>query len=358
MNKRIYLFIQIVTLFAFSFFLIGCEDNNSVIAPTIRPVKTLLIEVEASNARRSFPGRAQAVQEIDLSFKIGGRLIERPINVGDLVKKDQVIARLDSREFEARLRSARAEAQRDEQNYRRAQQLTRGGHISKADFELLKTKAAIAKANVDLAEKTLADSVIKAPFSGRIASISVKNHQTVTANQPIARLLDTSHIEMVVQVPETLISVIPHLTEITVQFDAFSHVRIPAVIKEISNEASTDTRTFPVTLSMDQPANVKILPGMAGSATGTIVSSDNADGSLITLPVAAVFSPGQDKNSYVWIVDKNTKKVHQQQVSIGELTATGIAITSGLKANDLVVIAGVHSLREGDVVTLLNQSGE
>lgn len=356
MTKRISLFIQTLALVVLSSLLIACEDRESKVNPAARPVKTIRISVETHSTRRSFPGRAQAVQEVDLSFKVGGRLIERPIKVGDLVKQGQIIARLDSREFEARLKSARAEAARDQQNFRRAQQLTQGGHISKADFELLKTKATVAKANVDLAEKTLADAVIKAPFAGRIASISVKNHQTVTANQPIARLLDTSHIEMVIQVPETIISAIPQVTDITVQFDAFPNVLIPAQIKEISNEASTETRTFPVTLTMDQPDNIKILPGMAGNATGTMVTPDKT--SLITLPESAVFSLGSEKNSYVWIVDKSTQKVHQQQVIIGELTATGISIIGGLKTDDLVVIAGVHSLREGDAVTLLNHQGE
>lgn len=356
MKKRISLFIQTLALVVLSSLLIACEDGESKITPAARPVKTIRINVETNSTRRSFPGRAQAVQEIDLSFKVSGRLIERPIKVGDLVKQGQIIARLDSREFEARLKSARAEAARDQQNFRRAQQLTQGGHISKADFELLKTKATVAKANVDLAEKTLADAVIKAPFAGRIASISVKNHQTVTANQPIARLLDTSHIEMVIQVPETIISAIPHVMDITVQFDAFPNVLIPAQIKEISNEASTETRTFPVTLTMDQPDNIKILPGMAGNATGTMVTPDKT--SLITLPESAVFSIGSEKNSYVWIVDKSTQKVHQQQVIIGELTATGISIIGGLKTDDLVVIAGVHSLREGDAVILLNHQGE
>jgi RND family efflux transporter MFP subunit len=358
MKNGMRLFIQTLALIAIGSLLIGCEDKNDVAAPPIRPVKTMLIEMETNNSQRVFPGRARAVQEIDLSFKIGGRLVELPINVGDLVKKGQIIARLDSREFEARLRSAKAEAARDEQNYRRARQLTQGGHISRADFELLKTKATTAKANVDLAEKTLADSVIKAPFAGRIASTSVKNHQTVTANQPIARLLDTTHIEMVVQVPESLITVIPYLADVTVQFDAFANLRIPAVIKEISNEASIGTRTFPVTLSMDQPPNAKILPGMAGSVTGTIVYSENASSSLITLPVAALFSTGLDKNTYVWIVDKKNLRVHRQRIMIGELTPTGVAIISGLKANDLVVIAGVHSLSEGDIVTLINQQDD
>lgn len=128
--------------------------------------------------RRSFPGRAQADQEVDLSFKVPGLLIDRPISVGALVQQGQIIAQIDSREFVARLNSAQAEAKRDEQNLRRGQQLIKGGHISQSDYELLKTKATVSNANVDLAQKSLTDTVIKAPFKGRIASVSVKNHQT------------------------------------------------------------------------------------------------------------------------------------------------------------------------------------
>ncbi|MGQ3892602.1 efflux RND transporter periplasmic adaptor subunit [Legionella sp. CNM-4043-24] len=356
--KKARLLFQVLAFAVPACFLTACEDRSSVKPPVIRPVKTQLIGVQANTTQRPFPGRAQAVQEIDLSFKVGGRLIERPINVGDQVKRGQLIARLDSREFEARLKSAQAEARRDEQNYRRAQQLSRGGHISTADFELLKTKATVARANVDLAEKTLGDAVIRAPFAGRIASISVKNHQTVTANQPIARLLDTSHIEMVVQIPETMISMIPHVREISVRFDAFPALSLQAKIKEIGNEASTETRTFPVTLSMDQPGDIKILPGMAGNALISTALPENDGKQVISLPDSAVFSPGPDKNTYVWIVDVKTNTVHRQQVVIGELVTSGISIISGLKTGDLVVVAGVHSLREGDVVTLLNNQSE
>lgn len=341
-----------------SFVLSACENKKKPIEPAVRPVKAMVVRAQKNVVRLSFPGRAQAVQEVDLSFKVPGLLIERPIYVGALVQQGQIIAQLDSREFVARLNSAQAEAKRDEQNLKRGQQLIKGGHISQSDYELLKTKSTVSNTNVELAQKALTDTVINAPFKGRIASMSVKNHQTVTANQTIARLLDTSRIDMVVQIPETIISKMANITDITVQFDAFPQFRIPATIKEISYEASTDTRTYPVTLTMKQPDTIEILPGMAGNASGNIISSNKAGKSLLTLPSSALFSLGSEKKTYVWVINEKTKKIHQQLVTPGSLTATGVSVSEGLKPGDLVVIAGVHSLQDGDVVTLLNLKDE
>lgn len=357
MKNKNHMIKMLVFVVLSTFFLIACEEKSDK-SPIIRPVKAITVGEENKANRLSFPGRAKAAQEVNLAFKVAGLLVERPIIVGDLVKAGQIIAKLDSREFVSRLNSAQAEAVRDMENFRRAQTLIRGGNVSKADFELLKTKSTVSNTNVDLAQKTLADAVIKAPFAGRIARTFVKNHQTVAANQPIARLLDISQIEMVVQIPETIISVIPFAKDITVRFDAFPNIEIPATIKEISTEASAETRTFPLTLTMNQPKNLEILPGMAGNASGSIVYPDKEGHALLTLPETALFTPSPKKQTFVWIVDKNTQKVHQKAVSIGDIRPTGITITEGLESGDIVVIAGVHSLQEGDKVTLLKTQDE
>ena len=354
MIKGISAFTQALGLAALSsFFLIGCDSNKKPPTPPARPVKAMVVSAQPNLVRRSFPGRAQADQEVDLSFKVAGLLTDLPIQVGSLVTQDQTIAQLDARDFATRLNAAIAEAKRDAQNFKRAQQLITGGHISQADFELLKTRSVVSNANVEIAQKALNDTVLKAPYTGRIASISVKNHQTITANQRIARLLDTSRIDFIVQIPETIISKIATVTDITVQFDAFPQFIIPATIKEISYEASTETRTFPVTLTLKQPGNVEILPGMAGSASGNVASNQSTNTQL-TLPQTAVFSLGTDKKTYVWVIDKDSKKIHKQAVVLGAITPLGISIVQGIKLKDLVVIAGVHSLQEGEVVTLLN----
>lgn len=335
--------------------LISCSESTEHKTSPIRPVKAMLIGNAKSFNNRSFPGKARASQEVDLSFNESGSLIELPINIGTKVKKGDLIARLDPKAFEAKLKAANAEVLRDKQNYLRAQELIKKGHISKADFDLLKAKLAVAESNMELAQKSLNDSVIHAPFDGEIADRYVENYQTVSKQQVIARLLDSAQIEMVIQIPENAISFIPNVKDIVVQFDSFPDHQIPAQIKEISSEASLDTRTYPVTLIMKQPKDIEILPGMAGKAKGRV--EQNNKQMKITIPVSALITIGDGDKSYVWLIDPKTKRVHRQSVVIGELSGTGVSVIKGLQVNDWVVTAGVHFLDEGREVIIMNQQG-
>jgi RND family efflux transporter MFP subunit len=335
--------------------LISCSerDNKPLPSAQARPVKAFQIGNVQSFAGRSFPGRAKASQEVDLSFNVSGSLVELPIKIGDKVKSGGLIAKLDQREFAAKVISAKAEVTRDKQNYLRAKELVGKGNISKSDYDLVESKWIMSEANLDLAQKALADSIISAPFDGQIANLYVENFQAISSRQVIARLLNIMQIEMVVQIPENAISLIPQAKNILVEFDAFPKHLIPAKIKEISNEASPETRTYPVTLIMQQPKDITILPGMAGKANGQIEKKIAL--SKLSVPASAVMTRGTDNKTYVWIIDLTTKKVHQQQITIGELTSTGIAVVDGLKSGDWVVVAGIHTLMEGESVTILNQ---
>jgi RND family efflux transporter MFP subunit len=141
--------------------------------------------------------------------------------------------------------------------------------------------------------------------------------------------------------------------DIQVRFDAFPDRQIPAEVWEIGTEASQTTRTYPVTLIMDQPEGIKILPGMAGQASGKRKRAGDAGGRAIEIPVSAVFSPDDTDVSYVWVIDENTKAVSQREVKTGSLTDFGILVNDGLKPGEWIATAGVHYLREGQQVRLL-----
>jgi RND family efflux transporter MFP subunit len=352
-KKGIYLLSLMATLL-----IISCsEDKNKSSSMQPKLVKAIQIENFKSLNGRAFPGKARATQEVNLSFNVNGILTDLPINIGDVVKKGELIAKLDSREFEAKLKSAKAEVERDKQNFQRAKDLIGKGFISQANYDLLKAKLETSEANMDIASKALVDCVINAPFNGKIANLYVKNYQSVSNQQNVARLLDTSQIEMVIQVPESIISLMPFVKNIIVTFDPFPNHPIHAEIKEISNEASPDTRTYPITLIMKQPEGMEILPGMAGKATGR-VEKDNIMHEKITIPAAAVMTDVKDKNTYVWVIDDKSHKVHKRQIKIGELTPTGISVLSGLSPGEWLVIAGVNSLDEGQETTILNEKDD
>ncbi len=337
---------------------ISC-DKKEPTKEVVRPVKAMQLGAFSGFSERSFPGRAKATEEVNLSFDVGGRLIERPVNIGDTVAEGQLIARLDPRDFQAKLKAARAELQKNRQNFSRAKELIKKDFISKAQYDLLEASVKISEANVALAGKALSDSVIKAPFAGRIANVFVENFQSVIPKQKIARLLDTSRIEMVIDIPESLISDAPYVKNIRVRFDAQPQQEIPATIKEVSNEASANTRTYPVTLIMEQSDEFEILPGMAGHAHGETHHPDQSSAKQgFEIPLSATFSPDATGTTYVWVIDRKNETVNRRKVTTEALSQYGINVVKGLQTGEWIATAGVHHLQEGQKVTILPEPGE
>ena len=135
-------------------------------------------------------------------------------------------------------------------------------------------------------------------------------------------------------------------------FDPFPDIEIPAQIKEIGTEASATTRTYPVTIIMDQPEGIKILPGMAGKASGTPPEGTDSRTFGIEIPVMAVFTDAASDNTFVWVIDETSSTVNKRKVEVGKLAARGIRILSGLNEGEWIASAGVHYLFEGQKVKL------
>jgi len=353
--------------------LAACEEEMVAEEPVVRPVKAMKVTGSEAFGQRMFSGRAKATNEVNMAFRVQGQLMKLPVNVGDELKKGDLVAQLDPATYKAEvdrqiasLKRAEATHTNDKLTLKRNRILLDKGHVSEARVDRFiaaesrsSAEVAAAKAAVKQAQLDLGFTDIQAPFAGRIVATYVENFEDVRAKQSIARLLDSSSIEMVVDIPESLISYAPEVEGIVVVYDAFPEHKIPATIKEIGTEASETTRTYPVTLIMDQPEGVRILPGMAGKASGTppAGSTVSESRSRIEVPTSATFSDGENGKTYVWIVDEASKKVSRREVSVGELTDFGIQIQSGLEQGEVLVTAGVHSLREGQQVRLLGQGG-
>ena len=349
--------------------LYGCGKKDAAEEEVVRPVRAMKVGDSRSVESRSFPGRAKATQELDLSFRVAGPLITRPVKVGDEVRRGDIVARIDPRDFQVELSNVRAQLEhakalleRTEADYRRLQSIfkTDPGATSEAAIDEAKANRDRAKASVDSlqasvtsAEDQLSYTYLRAPFDGRVVATYVENFEDVRAKQAIIRLLDDSQIEMVVNIPESLISLAPYVTNVYVVFDAFPDHELTAKLKEVGTEASATTRTYPVTLIMDQPEDIKILAGMAGKTVRADIDVPEERAAVgFEVPVAATFV--SDGKTHVWVIDEKAKTVSKREVTTGELTDFGIKILTGLDAGEWIATAGVNYLREGQQVRLLD----
>lgn len=197
-------------------------------------------------------------------------------------------------------------------------------------------------------------TTLKAPFAGVVVETYVENFETMLAKQPVLRILNPSNIEFIINVPENLIGYVPFVVDITVKFDALPDTEIKANIKEVGKEASQATRTYPVTLVMEQPEDVEILPGMAGQAYIQSELPDTAKETGMEIPATAVFTATDADKSYVWVIDEASETISRREVSLGRLSQYGVLVKSGLKPGERIAIKGVHSLKEGQKIRILD----
>ena len=342
---------------AFSVFLLtGCEEEVARTEP-VRPVLAMKVQDASALTGQWVPGRAKATQEVDLSFEVAGKIVDRPAFVGDTVTKGQIVAQLDPRDYQNDLARASAERDRARSQFSRVEQAARSGAVAKQEVDNARARLTGASAEVRIREKALEDATIRAPYDGTVSWVFKEKFEDVRAKEPVLRVIDTSRIEFVVNLPETEISLVPYVQNIRVRFDAFPDTEIPAEIKEVATEASRTTRTYAVNLIMDQPEGVKILPGMTGKATGEVKAEGTEGLKFLYVPVSAVFSHEGDQ-TYVWIIDPETKTVSKREVKTEGLSNTGVPVKDGLEPGDWIAIAGVHFLKEGQKVEIMEQRGD
>jgi RND family efflux transporter MFP subunit len=336
--------------------MLGACDEPPPPTEVVRPIRAMQVADAEGLRDRAFPCRAEAVGEVNAAFDVPGRLIERPARVGSEVDAGELLARLDPSDFQNALTQAEARVERARAMRDRVAKALRSGAVARQDLTNAQADLDEALAERDIRAKAVDDTQLRAPFDGVIAATFVENFQNVQVRQPVMRVLDISAIECVVNVPENLISSVPYVEDIRVTFDAFPNRPLSAAIAEIGREASATTRTFPITLVMDQAEGMEVLPGMAGRATARAVLPEDAPATGFDLPLNAIFSD-DGQRSVVWVIDAATMTASKREVEILAPSALGMRVR-GVEPGEWIATSAVHVLREGQEVRLPDQRHE
>jgi len=327
-------------------------------APVARPIKTLRI-TGGGEGRLTFPGTVQAMDRAELSFRVNGPLVELPVNEGDEVKKGQLLARLDPRDYEIAAAEAQAVFEKSEADLARYQRLYEQEAVPLADLELARAQRDMSKARYDQARADVRDTRLVAPFDGWVGRRFVQNFEDVQAKERILTLHNIENLEIVVDVAEGLVARVKKVQGIYVRFSAAPEEEFPLTLQEFSAEADPKTRTYQVTLSFPQPKNIRVLPGMTGTVVAVNPEAMGQDqGGTFVVPVSAV-GGGDSGTPYVWIVDEEGMFVTRRDVRVGSVTGTdGIQILEGLTGGETIALTGVTQLTEGAQVRLMNERGQ
>lgn len=337
-------------LLAASLMLGGCgKEEVAEEVEVVRPVKIMTVQAGAASYSHALPGTVRAGRRSELSFKVSGPLVALPVEEGKLVKKGDLVAQIEKRDFQTALDEAKARNLEAEKQFRRYKELYAKKQVSQADYDRYRAARDVSKAQLEDAGNALKDTSLLAPFDGVISKRFVENFQKVQAKEPIANLQDMTRIELLVNVPELLMAPIKEKkdAEIHAAFETIPGKTFALTVKEFSTQADPTTQTYQVVLVMDQPAEANILPGMTAMVTAQSGAEVGGAEQTIIIPAIAVMN-GPGNEPFVWLLDMEKSTVHKTRVVVDRMEGSkNIFIKEGLNGGETLVITGITQLEEG-----------
>ena len=323
-------------------------------------------DVIAQLRQEEFKARLAALQgQLDQA-----RAVLRGLQAGE--RPEETLRRQTQvRAAEARLANARTE-------FGRMQQLVRTNAVSRSAFEVAETAYRVAQEEHQAAVQTLEmgtvareedldaqaaqvrglegrvveanlqlrDTTLLAPYDGVIAQRFVEQGQNVQAKAPVVRFQDVDEIEIIVDVPESVMIAdirTAEVVEMLAEFSGAPGLQFPVEIREISQVADPTTQTFSVRTAMKAPTEVNVLPGMTATVTASYRrASILAD--RILAPISAVANHAGKQ--VVWLVGADGS-LERRPVELGTALGGQVEITEGLQPGDRIAVAGVAHLRKG-----------
>lgn len=353
---RVWLFLLVMLLV-----LTGCKEEQAQVE--IRPVRAIMVDPKLIDDGRQAVGEVRPRYESDLSFRVAGKVLARLVDVGAVVKQGDTLATLDTQDYQNRLRSAEADVAACEATLIEAQaaearlaKLLKDGFTPRANYDTAlrnlrsaEAKLAAAKANVELTGDQLRYTELKAEFDGVVTAVGAEVGQNVASGQMVVKLARPDEKDGVFTVAEAALTDLrDERSEVTVWPLSNPDLVIDGVMREISPVADATTRTFTVKVTLKLPPP-QIRFGMSIGGRWTTNTTP-----VVALPLSALFD--RSGSPAVWVFDPQAGRVTLRAVTVARYEANSAVISDGLAKGDIVVVAGINTLREGQAVRLADAS--
>lgn len=344
----------------------SCKGKDEVKEEILRPVRYHVVGKSDAINERSLNGIATASEETELSFRNSGIITTLNAKVGQVVKKGELIAKLDNVQanlaFEqavSSLNSAQSGMNTSKSSLERTRLLYDKGSASLSDYENAKNafqnaldQFESAKRNKSIQQSQINYGFIYAPKDGVIAVTNSVINENVSAGQVIAILNSGEGMNAEIGLPENLINKVTLDMPAKVSFSALEKSDFEGRVIEIAPIVDANASTFPVKIDIINPGTA-IKPGMIAKVTFTFGSGEIKGRKDLIVPVKTV---GQDdKGNYVFIIESPNDSIgiaKKQHIQIGELTNEGFKIVSGLSEGQKIATAGLQTLLDGQKVKL------
>lgn len=317
----------------------------------VKVVKGFRVKDPQKHIVYSFPASVKSEKDVKISFRVGGPIVKFSAETGQKVKKGELVAMIDQRDFavnvenlKATLEGSIARLKDAELQYIRYKNLLKENAASKSSFDkyealykATKSETRAIRTRLAKAENALLDTRLRAPMDGYINKIYAEKHENVSPGQPVFSIVDTS-IEVETFIPEQLISSVHRFENFSFSLISNPEKRFEAKIKEIGQKATGAGHTYPVTLKTDARKGIK--PGMSAMVRFSV--NQDQGKSIFTIPLTSIVSRDY-KGAIVWKIDDLKRTPVRVDVKVLRIADQMNADVYGdLKSGDWIVSAGAN----------------
>jgi membrane fusion protein, multidrug efflux system len=338
--------------------LAGCQRELPPKVEPLRPVRSVVVAPQQLVTRLTLPAEIRPRVEARYGFRVGGKISQRLVSIGDRVTPGQVLARLDPQDAapavtsaQASLAAARTDAKIASLELRRNQELRERNYISQGSLDRQQATFDAATSRVDLAEAQLNQArnavdfqTLKADVSGHVIAIEAEAGQVVASGQIVVKVAKDSEVEALVNVPEKDVAMARAAAQWQIVVPALAGRRLTGTLREFSPLSDSASRTYSMRLTMAGD-----LSGVEWGMTAVAQAAGSGVEGFV-VPINSLYS--KDGQSRLWLVDSSTQTVKSVVVKTDGLLDDAVRVVSGLAAGDRVVTAGANLLIEGQKVKL------
>lgn len=321
----------------------GHQKTPDTINVTVQNIGQL---TENTGTQIVYNGTLQADQVIDLSFQVSGTINSFPVQSGDYVKKGELIATVEETTYRSQYNAQMAQARLAEENYKRILDVFQKG--SAAEIKMIEARSNFEQASAAsrATYQNIAHTRLYAPQSGYIGEKKTEAGAIASPGQPVAQLLDTRSIEVLVAVPENEVNRYHRGDQAVVKVDALGDQPLQGHVSEIGVLAVNNSANYNVKVKLLN-SRQQLRPGMLCKVvfnnTGAKTSSVDDAGQLV-VPAQAV-QVDEKGHNYVFVVSADNKAV-RKEVTTGSVYNNGLAITKGLTTQDRLILSGFQKLTD------------
>lgn len=335
--------LTIITLASSTYALASDNEKKQAIPVTVEPISTKEFVATLNEV-----GKINAIDFAELTFSAPGKLVAINFKDGDVVKKGQLIAKLDSSKAKADLDKAASSLTTARNKVKRVIELNKKqpGALSKQDFEELQDAANLAAADYRQQQAILKDYAITAPFDGELTNFTKSAGSIIDAATPLISIYNLNPVEVSYTISQNDLGKAVKGQPITVTVEAYKDMTFNGIVDYVAPAVNKNTGRVAIHARIENPNHI-LAPGMFAQVSQMVNGRTNR----IVAPQNAILAHNEDR--YVWVVDQNNIATKRYLTLGNNLNNGYVIVEKGLKVDDIVVVTGHQKIDDETLVNII-----